>query len=288
MLGEAGVGHYSVAAAESAAGCSERALHNFTVDHSSYTYPYTNDESRKGKRASAAWDAESRAMETYAARYGREWVAAWPRRPPRASILSQFGSNADVGATQLVQTNVAAPDGCCGDLVVKVASAHPSLWSIRRLLSDEECDHLQSLGSERMGNESVALVPLKADSNTERVVKRIGALLGSRRAVPSEPIHIVRYGAGRGGGSPHYDWGVETKVTRLASVVVFLSDVAEGGELVFPFAASDENVYMPKRGSALILRNLLEDGNGDIDAMYAHLPVVKGEAWVASFYVNDP
>ena len=44
----------------------------------------------------------------------------------------------------------------------------------------------------------------------------------------------------------------------------------------------------PKKGSAMLFYNLLEDGNGDDLAMHAALPVVHGEKYLANFWVWDP
>ena len=42
----------------------------------------------------------------------------------------------------------------------------------------------------------------------------------------------------------------------------------------------------PKKGSAVLFYNLLEDGNGDDLALHAALPVRSGEKWLANFWVR--
>ena len=44
----------------------------------------------------------------------------------------------------------------------------------------------------------------------------------------------------------------------------------------------------PKKGTAVLFYNLLEDGNGDDLALHAALPVHHGEKWLANFWVWDP
>lgn len=44
----------------------------------------------------------------------------------------------------------------------------------------------------------------------------------------------------------------------------------------------------PKKGSAVLFYNLLEDGNGDDLALHAALPVRSGEKWLANFWVSPP
>ncbi len=41
----------------------------------------------------------------------------------------------------------------------------------------------------------------------------------------------------------------------------------------------------PRKGSAVLFYNLLEDGNGDDLSLHAALPVWKGEKWLANFWV---
>ena len=43
----------------------------------------------------------------------------------------------------------------------------------------------------------------------------------------------------------------------------------------------------PVKGTAVLFYNLLEDGNGDDLALHAALPVIKGEKWLANFWVWD-
>ncbi len=41
----------------------------------------------------------------------------------------------------------------------------------------------------------------------------------------------------------------------------------------------------PRKGSAVLFYNLLEDGNGDDLSLHAALPVWSGEKWLANFWV---
>ncbi len=44
----------------------------------------------------------------------------------------------------------------------------------------------------------------------------------------------------------------------------------------------------PGKGGAILFYNLLPDGNGDIKAMHSALPVLRGEKWLANFWIWDP
>jgi prolyl 4-hydroxylase len=62
------------------------------------------------------------------------------------------------------------------------------------------------------------------------------------------------------------------------------------GETAFPKAElSDGGIkVIPKKGSAVLFYNLLEDGNGDDLSLHAALPCKKGEKWLANYWVWDP
>jgi prolyl 4-hydroxylase len=61
---------------------------------------------------------------------------------------------------------------------------------------------------------------------------------------------------------------------RTWTFQVYLTNVEEGGETVFPKL---EVSVKPKRGMALIWNNLKVDGTANTDMLHASLPVVKGE-----------
>jgi len=73
----------------------------------------------------------------------------------------------------------------------------------------------------------------------------------------------------------------------LIYIIIFL--ILLGGETAFPKAAGGKGIKVsPKKGSAVLFYNLLEDGNGDDLALHAALPVKDGEKWLANFWVWDP
>ena len=61
---------------------------------------------------------------------------------------------------------------------------------------------------------------------------------------------------------------------RTWTFQVYLTNVAEGGETVFPELKVS---VKPKKGMALIWNNLNLDGTANTDMLHASLPVVKGE-----------
>lgn len=95
----------------------------------------------------------------------------------------------------------------------------------------------------------------------------------------------------------------EPSDTKPVTVLVFLTNVEEGGELIFPHAkpkvdGCGEDLgaccaraasrlsglkLQPRRGDAVLIFNHGLDGELDSSAEHAHCPVVQGESWFAEY-----
>lgn len=51
--------------------------------------------------------------------------------------------------------------------------------------------------------------------------------------------------------------------------------------------ADARSLHARAQGGAVLFYNLLPDGNADVKSLHAALPVVKGEKWLANFWVWD-
>lgn len=101
-------------------------------------------------------------------------------------------------------------------------------------------------------------------------------------------LQVVHYVNGQKYDS-HHDWGVAGyHESRYITLLLYLSEVEEGGETSFPKAAGGGFKVKPKKGQAVLFYDLLPDGNGDDLSVHAALPAVKGEKWLANFWVWDP
>lgn len=106
-------------------------------------------------------------------------------------------------------------------------------------------------------------------------------------------MQVVHYVNGQKYDS-HHDWGVSGyPESRFITMLMYLSDQEDstsGGETAFPKAggAGGGIKVKPVKGTAVVFYNLLEDGNGDDLALHAALPVVRGEKWLANFWIWDP
>ncbi|BFG42003.1 putative prolyl 4-hydroxylase 9 [Prunus yedoensis var. nudiflora] len=118
-----------------------------------------------------------------------------------------------------------------------------------------------------------------------------------------EAFNVLRYEIGQKYDS-HYDafnpseYG-QQKSQRFASFLLYLSDVEEGGETMFPF----ENglhmgmsydykkciglKVMPRQGDGLLFYSVLPNGTIDQTSLHGSCPVIKGEKWVATKWIRN-
>nr|DAD37866.1 TPA_asm: hypothetical protein HUJ06_008507 [Nelumbo nucifera] len=140
---------------------------------------------------------------------------------------------------------------------VKQVSWKPRAFVYEGFLTDEECDHLISLAKPELKRSAVAdnvsgkskLSEVRTSSGMfiqkgkDPIVTRIEDKIAAWTFLPKEngeDIQVLRYENGQK-YDPHYDYFVD-KVNiargghRIATVLLYLTDVTKGGETVFPSA----------------------------------------------------
>ncbi|KAF6165250.1 hypothetical protein GIB67_030432 [Kingdonia uniflora] len=118
-----------------------------------------------------------------------------------------------------------------------------------------------------------------------------------------EEFNVLRYEIGQRYLS-HYDafnpdeYGPQ-KSQRVASFLLYLSDVEEGGETIFPFENGlnmDINYNFkeciglkvkPRQGDGLLFYSLFPNGTIDQMSLHGSCPVIKGEKWVATKWIRN-
>lgn len=206
-------------------------------------------------------------------------------------------------------------------VTVETLSWTPRAFAFHNLLTSEECDHLVELAQPLMEKSMVV------DSSTgksvsssvrtssghflrrghDEVVARIERKLADATRLPvgnGESLHILHYQAGEK-YEGHFDYFHDEVNTvnggqRVATVLIYLSDVEEGGETVFPSApvpsgASQEGLsecarrglaFRPRKGSALLFFSLKPDGTMDPFSLHSGCPVIRGDKWSATKWIR--
>uniref|UniRef100_A0A7N0TNJ0 procollagen-proline 4-dioxygenase n=1 Tax=Kalanchoe fedtschenkoi TaxID=63787 RepID=A0A7N0TNJ0_KALFE len=118
-----------------------------------------------------------------------------------------------------------------------------------------------------------------------------------------EAFNVLRYELGQKYDA-HYDaflpkhYGIKES-QRLASFLLYLTDVEEGGETMFPYenGANMGKGYNykdciglkvePRRGDGLLFYSLLPNGTIDMTSLHGSCPVIKGEKWVATKWLRN-
>ncbi|XP_066501405.1 prolyl 4-hydroxylase subunit alpha-1 [Hoplias malabaricus] len=118
-----------------------------------------------------------------------------------------------------------------------------------------------------------------------RANRKIAAITGLD-VETAEELQVANYGIG-GQFEPHFDTMVGPKIMyqggRIATVLVYMSDVEFGGATVFPNIGA---ALQPKRGSAVVWFNLLKRGEEDERTLHAACPVFVGSKWVANKWIH--
>lgn len=118
-----------------------------------------------------------------------------------------------------------------------------------------------------------------------------------------ESFNVLRYEIGQK-YSAHYDafnpaeYGPQ-KSQRVATFLLYLTNVEEGGETMFPF---ENGLNMdigydfekciglklkPRQGDGLLFYSVFTNGTIDPTSLHGSCPVIRGEKWVATKWIRD-
>lgn len=192
-------------------------------------------------------------------------------------------------------------------------------------LTDEECDHLISLAKTELKRSAVAdnlsgkstVSDVRTSSGAfiskakDDIVSRIEDKIAAWTFLPKEngeDIQVLRYEEGQK-YEPHFDYFTD-KVNivrgghRIATVLMYLSDVAKGGETAFPSAQVHPHrgepldteglsecgqkgiAVKPRKGDALLFFSLHPDATTDQSSLHGGCPVIEGEKWSATKWIH--
>lgn len=142
----------------------------------------------------------------------------------------------------------------------------------------------------------------------DEIVRKIEERIAIWTFLPEEngeSIQILHYEHGQK-YEPHFDF-FHDKVNqaigghRIATVLMYLSDVQKGGETIFPnaegrFAQQKDETWSdcakngyavkPERGDALLFFSLHPDATTDTESLHGSCPVIEGEKWSATKWIH--
>ncbi|CAI5529135.1 unnamed protein product [Closterium sp. Naga37s-1] len=204
--------------------------------------------------------------------------------------------------------------------VIQLSSWRPRAYLFKRLLSEEECDHIVAQATPRLqrssvvdgvdGHVSVSTVRTSSGMFMEKgeddVIARIEQRIAVWTFLPlanQESLQVLRYGVGQKYDS-HHDYfddplHKQRGGHRYATVLMYLNNVIKGGETTFPMSkdptpkddswsdcAKGVLGVKPIKGDALLFFNMLPDGTPDESSLHHACPVVEGEKWSAPKWIH--
>ena len=220
---------------------------------------------RAGREGHAVWGELRRSLDFTA------WTTAPPRRPvcqsPRIRVAEGL-----------------APPEVCDWLIERArdklqvalmydGAARKALWMASRTCSEYAFDIVES---------DIVLLLLRA---------RAGVLLNMPTSA-MEPPQVFHYAPGQE-IKPHFDHVYDGEghgrdgafaSERVVSLLIYLNDGFEGGELEFPKVGFR---HKGGKGDAVFFANVGLDGKRDPLSLHAGLPILEGEKWLLSQWVHD-
>eukprot|EP00195_Chlamydomonas_chlamydogama_P016075 CAMPEP_0202891768 /NCGR_PEP_ID=MMETSP1392-20130828/1746_1 /ASSEMBLY_ACC=CAM_ASM_000868 /TAXON_ID=225041 /ORGANISM="Chlamydomonas chlamydogama, Strain SAG 11-48b" /LENGTH=285 /DNA_ID=CAMNT_0049575621 /DNA_START=353 /DNA_END=1210 /DNA_ORIENTATION=+ len=192
-----------------------------------------------------------------------------------------------------------------------------------------ECDHLVKIGNQRVSR-SLVIDSKTGASKLDDIRTSYGAAFGRGEDpiiatieekiaewthIPpehGEPIQVLKYVDGQKYDA-HWDWFDDPvhheeylrDGNRYATVLLYLSEVEEGGETALPLAvAIDEDAQQipnpspcaarmgiavrPRKGDALLFYDMdVAGAKGDRAALHASCPTLKGTKWTATKWIHN-
>ncbi|KAI3503385.1 hypothetical protein L1887_31826 [Cichorium endivia] len=202
-------------------------------------------------------------------------------------------------------------------------SWHPRAFLYRNFLTDAECDHMIQLAKDKLeksmvaDNESGKSIESEVRTSSgmflnkaqDKVVAGIESRISAWTFLPvenGESMQILHYEHGQK-YEPHWDYFHDKANQalgghRIATVLMYLSNVQKGGETVFPESEIKESqpkanedwsecakkgyAVKPRKGDALLFFSLHPNATTDVFSLHGSCPVIEGEKWSATKWIH--
>lgn len=263
-----------------------------------------NSMARSGQHSMAA--ARAAIDEALRLRAGGAAVAAADAAPAQ-HMASAFSAPREMPYIDVSSNRIAAPDR---EVEVLFVLKKPQVILLGNVLSDDECDAIIAHCGARYTRSTVtaeadgasvvhegrtsemAFIQRGETEVAERIDRRLAALAHWSPEC-SEPFQLQKYGKTQE-YRPHYDWldpdsaGHRAHLARggqrLATFVLYLCDVEQGGGTVFPHLGLE---VFPKKGSALWFLNTDANHQPDPQTLHGGAPVVSGTKIIANKWLRQ-
>lgn len=175
----------------------------------------------------------------------------------------------------------------------------PLIVVLGSVLDHDECDALIQLSKDRLERSKIgssrAVSNIRTSSGAflddpnneviERIEKRLASIIDIPRE-HGEGLHILNYLPGQE-YKEHFDYFAPTSKSaannRIATFVLYLNDVEEGGQTYFP--KLNLSVF-PKKGMAVYFEYFYNDAALNELTLHGGAPVIQGEKWIATQWIR--
>lgn len=278
-------------------------IETFTINDIDAEYIIRNPKYTRRKRQRLQ-EEEREFRKTYKAETGRDWLSVYPRDPVKLFMYEP----------KRVGEVFHASTGSGRKFEIKTQSLQPRVFTIDKLLSREECQHIINLARPKLEPSLVSTKGIRDDrlrisSNTflkrsdsavlDNIYDRLGAVLGLNRDAmrhdeAAEYLQVVHYKPG-GYYNLHHDYleplmykdsaNICRGNNRLLTLLLQLEAPEDGGLTHF----EKPNLNFPTvPGNGILFYSMLPDGNLDVDSLHCGTEVLRGSKWIANLWIWDP
>ncbi|KAK9845089.1 hypothetical protein WJX74_010472 [Apatococcus lobatus] len=204
---------------------------------------------------------------------------------------------------------------------VETLSWEPRVFLYHSFLTPGECEHLILKGKEKhmekssvVDNQTGKSIASKIRTSSGAFLKRgqddpiqqIETKIAKFTGIPAENgegLQILNYEASEK-YEAHFDYFHDQTNQmdggqRLATMLMYLSDVEEGGETVFPASTKKPKAMpgvsdcarrgafvRPRKGDAVLFYSLKPNGDTDEKSLHGGCPVIRGSKWSATKWMR--